>query len=254
MSQPMISVWRLHPRGVVIKPADPTMGGQAPASAKKYCGPYMHANASGFYLHSPIDLDLSFDPGRPIPWQWNIHGNGYTDDEVAITQEMPIRHLHFRREMLKRRTKLFLSGENNEPLHTAQIWTGCIFKTPPQWSLWVRSPINREYGVPFRIEEGILEADWLSYDLWLNLKFIRFGEEAHIRRDGPPLAQLVPIPRPAYEPWRLRESLISPENPEAQVIFDEWIDYNWEKFHAREGGVKDSATYTRRRRKQRNGS
>src|SRR5271165_2436721 len=110
MSQPMISVWRLHPRGVVIKPADPTLGGQAPASAKKYCGPYMHANASGFYLHSPIDLDLSFDPGRPIPWQWNIHGNGYTDDEVAITQEMPIRHLHFRREMLKRRTKLFLSG------------------------------------------------------------------------------------------------------------------------------------------------
>jgi hypothetical protein len=246
-----LKVWRLHPRGVRIVPADPTLDGKAPLSARQYCGPYIHANGAGFYLHSPIDIDLSLDPDRTFPWIWTIHGDGYTDDEVEIAKTMRLNHPSFKPEFLKRRTKLFLSGDDNEPINTAQIWTGCIFQTAPGWSLMVRSPINRNLDAPFRIQEAILESDWNLYDIWLNLEFVRFGVEAKIRRDGEPIAHLLPIPRQSYENWRLQDRMMSPEDDEAQQVFDVWIDYNWEKFHSRQDGTKEQRTYARRRKRLR---
>ena len=249
--QPILKVWRLHPRGVRVAPADPTLGGNAPVSARQYCGPYIHANSAGFYVYSPVDLDLSYDPNRTFPWDWTFHGDEYTDEDVDIVAAMPLNHPSFRKEFIKRRPKLFLSGDDNEPLHTAQLWTGCIFETAPGWSLLVRSPINRNLHAPFRIQEAILEADWNLYDIWLNLEFIRFGVETQIRRDGEPIAHLLPLPRTSYDQWRLQDKLITPGDDDAQRVFDAWIDYNWEKFHSRADGLKEQRTYARRRKRLR---
>jgi uncharacterized protein DUF6065 len=211
----------------------------------------MHANGAGFYLHSPFDVDLSLDPKREFPWEWTIHGEGYRDDDVEILKSMSIRHPAFRPEMITRRPKLFLSGLSDEPIHTAQIWTGCIFQTPPGWALWLRGPINREYETPFRIEEAIIESDWLHYDVWLNLRFSRFGEIARLRREGPPLAQIVPVPLESYSSVRLEDRSLTPEDPEAQAIFDDWVEYSWEKFYASGDRVKDPNTYHRWRKNAR---
>jgi hypothetical protein len=146
---------------------------------------------------------------------------------------------------------LYLSGINDEPQHTAQIWTGCVFQTPPGWALWIRSPINRDYNVPFRIEEAILETDWFHYDIWMNLRFTRWGITAAIRRDGPPLAQIIPISRQAYSSWSIQEKSLDPENEEAQAIFDWWLEYNWDKFFAAKDGRKDQSTYHKWRKKRR---
>jgi uncharacterized protein DUF6065 len=249
--RPSIKIWRLHPKGVRIEPADAALGGLAPPSARRYCGPYMHANGAGFYLYSPIDIDLSFDPTRELPWNWNIHGDGYADDEIGVLRSMPIRHPNFRREMIKRRPKLFLSGVDDEPPQTAQIWTGCIFQTPPGWALWLRGPINREFDAPFRIDEAILETEWLHYDVWLNLRFLRFGEVAKIRRDGPPLAHLVPVPQESYGSAQIQDRLLTPDDPAAQAVFDDWVEFNWLKFHSRDDGTKDQTVYHRQRKKAR---
>jgi hypothetical protein len=236
---------------VRVVPADPTLGGQAPLSARRYCGPYIHANGAGFYIYSPIDLDLSLDPDRAFPWEWTIHGEGYPDDDVEVANGMQINHPSFRKEFIKRRPKLFLAGDDNEPINTAQIWTGCIFQTAPGWSLLIRSPINRNLGAPFRIQEAILESDWNLYDIWLNLEFVKFGVEAQIRREGEPIAHLLPLPRQSYEQWSIQDRLITADDAEAQRVFDEWIDYNWEKFHSRKDGSKEQRTYARRRKRLR---
>jgi hypothetical protein len=157
---PTLKIWRLHPKGVGVKPAEATLGGMAPSSARQHCGPYMHVNGAGFYLYSPIDIDLSYNPDRKIPWDWNMPNKQYTDEEIDILRSMPIKHPQFELDMIKRRSKLFISGAADEPAHTAQIWTGCIFQTPPGWSLWIRGPINRELATPFRIEEAIIESDF----------------------------------------------------------------------------------------------
>jgi hypothetical protein len=248
-----LRVWRLHPMASGIRPADPTLGGAAPLSARQYCGPYMHANGAGFLVFSPIDIDLSYDPDREFPWEWEIHGEGYDDAEVDVFRAMPVRHEHFRPEMHKRRTKIFLSGNDTEPKDTAQLWTGCIFETPPGWALLVRSPINRELDAPFRVQEGILECDWLHYDIWLNLEFHTRCVTAKLRRDGPPIAQLLPITREAYQRWTVNECPLRPEDPRACAIFDAWVDYTWEKFHSLGDGVRDRATYHRQRQRHRDG-
>lgn len=250
----LLTVWRLHPNGSAVKPADPTLGGTAPLPARQYCGPYMHANGAGFLLFSPIDIDLSYDPNRTFPWEWEMHGSAYEDAEMEVIRSMPVRHEHARTEHLTRRTKIFLSGDDTEPRDTAQIWTGCIFATPPGWSLLIRSPINREVRTPFRIQEAILESDWHHYDIWVNLEFVRHGEVARLRRDGPPIAHLLPLPTEAYEGWSLSERAIVRDDPEAESIFEQWVDYNWEKFHKNGDGNKDRGTYFRRRRMARGGS
>ena len=222
-----------------------------PVSAKQYCGPYMHANAAGFYIYSPLDIDIALDPSKAQPWYWQIHGKEFSDDEVEVLRSMPLRHPNVSREMIRPRTKLFFSGPSNEPVNTAQIWTGCIFQTPPGWALWLRNPINRGYDCPFRIDEAIIETDWLQNDIWINLRFYRFGEVANIRRDGTPLAHIVPIPREAYESWEFQERMLDPADADAQDVFDRWVEYNWEKFYRHGPSGRDSTVYHRQRKKHR---
>lgn len=245
-SQPLIKVWRMHRGGCRIALADSKLGGAAPLSALKWCGPYVQANKTGFYLYSPIDVDLSYSPDRDPSWSCTVLGHGYSNEDVEIMGRMKINHPHYQSAHYRPRTKLFLSGIHYEPQHTAQIWTGCVFQMPPTWALWIRSPINRGYEYPFRIEEAILEADWLHYDISMNLRFFQWDVTAKIRRDGPPLAHLVPIPSQAYRSWAVQENLFDPNNEEAQKVFDFWVGFDWDKFYA--SGTKDSATYHKRRR------
>src|SRR5437773_5157255 len=56
-SRPLIKVWRMHRSGSRIAAADNKLGGAAPLSALKWCGPYVQANKTGFYLYSPMDVD-----------------------------------------------------------------------------------------------------------------------------------------------------------------------------------------------------
>lgn len=247
---PVIQVWRFHPRGARLEPADTTLAGDAPLPGRQYCGPFVQANGAGYYLYSPVDMDISYDPRQEPRWTYSVLGDGYSDEDVAIMQAMPMNHPLYRSEMLKPRTKIYLAGEHYEPRHTVQIWTGCVFRTPPGWSLWIRSPINREFGRPFQILEGILETDWMWYDIWVNVRFTHIGVKASLRRDGPPLAQLVPVRRESSARWQLEERELAPDDVEAREIFDWWVSYDWEKFHSRADGQINRAVYHQMRREQ----
>jgi antitoxin (DNA-binding transcriptional repressor) of toxin-antitoxin stability system len=145
------------------------------------------------------------------------------------------------------RKKVRFSAQNERPgPNVITLWTGCAFETPPGWGLWIRSPINREYAVPFRIDEGILETDWLGHDFWMNLNFYRPGETAHLRRDGPPIAHIVPVPRQAYAGWEIEEAVMNRDSDEAAAAFDRWYAFSYEKFFAK--GEKDRTVYHRQRR------
>lgn len=244
---PTLQVWRFHPQGSRLTRADATLGGGAPLPARQYCGPFMAANGAGYYLHSPVDMDVSYDPRQEPRWTYQVLGEGYTDDDLKVMQAMPMEHHAYDRERLTPRTKMFFAPENYEPQHTVQIWTGMAFRTPPGWFLWIRSPINRELTRPFRVMEAILETDWMWHDIWLNLRFSHMGVTTSLRRDGPPLAQIVPVPRSSAEQWRLDERQLTPDDPEAQEIFNWWLRYDWEKRYSRSDGEIDRACYHKMR-------
>jgi Family of unknown function (DUF6065) len=249
-SNGLIEVWRLHPRGCRVEPAESTLGGDAPESARKFCGPYMQANRIGFYLFSPVDVDITWDEGDN--WRCDPGENFWTDDELIEISRMTAGRADL--DQLKEfipRTKLFLAGAHCEPQHTAQLWTGCIFRTPPGWGLWLRNPVNRGYEVPFRVEEAILETAWLHQDIWLNLRFLTPRVTANLRRIGPPIAHILPIPYDALDGWKAQSKEFHPWDPESQKIFDWWREYNREKFCPVSKTGKDSSIYHRRRRAER---
>lgn len=234
-----LKVWRLHPHSAPITPADMTLDGQAPQMALRYCGPYLHANGAGFYIHSPVDLDVSYHPDQEQPWQVTFYQD-YEDEEVQVFFDM-LRRSDFEKIQesvphVPRKKFRFQSPDKRHhpaPVTPNQfmIWLGCSFETPPNWGLWIRGPVNRNYDVPYRVDEAVLETDWLPQDIWINLRFIRPGEVARIRRDGEPIAHLVPVSRAAYENWQLEDHVMNEDTPEARQMFNRWIDYNHQKYH-----------------------
>jgi len=140
-----------------------------------------------------------------------------------------------------------------------QIWTGCIFSLPAEWGLHLRSPVNLPRQ-PYYVMEAVIEADWLQYDIWLNLAFDRPGEVARLRREGwPPIAQIVPVRRDSYDArWSLDEEMMNRNSDDADRAFRFFVEYNRKKF-AGEGtepipfsnppATKDPALYFKERKR-----
>jgi hypothetical protein len=256
-----LKVWRVHPNGCPIAPAERTLRNTANADAVRWCGPYAHANKAGWWLFSPVDIDITWHGGSEFEWELLTP---YSNADGLLIQFLldgtqnasPAKWLS---DPAGGRTK-FTWGQV-EP-GVAQIWTGCIFETPPGWGLHLRSPLNCA-DPAIHIMDAMLETDWLQYDIWLNIAFHNVGQRVELRRDGwPPLAQLVPIPRTSYESgWTLEEELLNRESPEANRVFEYYVEYNEKKFSR--GGkqprgtgstlMKDSTTYYRERRRSRTG-
>jgi uncharacterized protein DUF6065 len=207
----------------------------------RHCGPLRHANSSGWWIFSPLDLDATYlGQGN---WDYELL-SAYDSEEVDVVRR------NLRPEDLYRvEARRHVSVGTVEP-DTVQIWTGCIFRTPPGWVLFLTVPVNfvDAFRRPFHVQQAVLETDWLPYDVWLNVKFHRANERAQIRRTDPcPLAQIIPISRRAYDHDLTQvEKLIDRDDPACEQLWREWQSYNYDKWIRR--GKKDPATYYRRRR------
>lgn len=255
MEQPLsLKVWRLHPSGVRIEPAEKTLQGTANESGVKWCGPYTNANKMGWWLYPPQDLDVVWNGGKDF---WVNHVTEYqpTDAVFVRTLVQPGDQVNPDKwcPLDSGRTK-YTWGDVD--VGTAQIWTGCVLQTPPGWCIQVRSPINCR-PQPYYIQEGILETDWMQYDIWINLVFTEVGKLVKLRRQQwPPLAQLIPVRREAYNtPWEIKDGLMERETAEGNAAFKYWIDYNTKKYGlggkqvaSSDGSItKDSTTYYKER-------
>jgi hypothetical protein len=250
-----LKVWRLHPHGSPIAPADRTLRGTANKAATRFCGPFTHANRAGWWLFPPVDVDITWLGGTEFEYDVLTE---YSHDDYHLIHFLLDETDGAAPEKWLPRTKF--SWGIVEP-GVVQIWTGCIFQTPPGWGLHIRSPINcAPRG--FHVMEAILETDWLQYDIWMNLAFHDEGERVALRRDAwPPVAQLVPVRRESYaDDWGLEEQMLHRRSPEANRVFEYYVEYNEKKFSrggkqrlSREDptSTKDSTTYYRERRRLR---
>jgi hypothetical protein len=251
-----LKVWRLHPSGCRILPAEKTLDGTANRAGVRWCGPFTNANKSGWWVFPPVDIDIVWRGGSDFEYELlsdysdaDFHLIRFLigeDEDVAVDRWLPP----------EGRTK-FTWGLVEEGV--VQIWTGCMFQTSPGWGLHIRSPINFPPR-PFHVMEAVLETDWLRYDVWLNIVFDRPHEPVEIRRDQwPPIAQLVPVPRESYDGrWQVDDELVNRNSTEANDAFEFFLQYNRKKF----AGVgkdpaspddpdvtKDSATYYKERKR-----
>jgi hypothetical protein len=256
-----LKVWRLHPSSCPIVRAEKTLRGAAHRAGVRWCGPFTNANRAGWWVFPPVDVDIVWKGGSDFEYDVltpysdaDSHLIRFLlrdDDDVDVDSWLPE----------EGRTK-FSWGLVDEGV--VQIWTGCMFETPPGWGLHIRSPINFS-PQPFHVMEAVLETDWLRYDVWLNIAFDRKDEVARLRRDDwPPVAQIVPVPRETYEAqWQAEEELVHRKTPEANEAFEFFLQYNQKKFagHGRDplsrddpSLTKDSATYYKERKRILGGS
>jgi len=262
-----LEVWRLHPNGIKIVPADPRLLGEAPPGALKWCGPFLYANKAGWWVYPPADIDVvykrvdaggtydaKFDRDPDVQALNRLPGyfdytfiSEYAHEEQAVIEQM------IRPDHQYRGTNRELYHFGYVEMNVLSIWTGCVFKTPPGWCLHIRSPINIDFDQPYRIQEGMLETDWMQYDIWMNLKFFRYNEPVRLRRTQRyPLAQLVPVRRESYDgKWNLQDNTLNcvgAEKEKGVEIFDSWNAYNYKKWGSG-NGEKDPATHNKERRK-----
>ncbi|MBS1955558.1 MAG: hypothetical protein JST89_15355 [Cyanobacteria bacterium SZAS-4] len=234
-----IRVWRLHPEGAKITPADKSLMGDAPTGALRWCGPFTHANAYGFWVYPPLDIDIIWHGGRSFEYEI-IHGYSHADyDHMHGLQQPGDSYQYGPREKID-------AGTVFEGIFS--IWTGCAFQTPPGWALMIRSVINKPVSPVFKIQEGILETDWLAYDIWMNLQFVQQNKKVSLRRGNvaSPIAQIVPVPRQAYDsPWELTESMMERSTPEGEKFYQSWAAYNYKKWV--KNAHKEPSTYSTER-------
>ncbi len=241
-----MSIYRLHPDGARFENAEPTRKGEAHKSqnevgALRFCGPFVHAGSCGVWAYPPVDMDITYLGDG----QWDIEQlSEYTPlDGIVIKNNLRTED-KFRSIYRGGR----ISVGKVEP-DLIQIWTGCIFRTPPGWGLHVRQPINfpEAYNRPYHIQEGIIESDWLWYDIWFNIRFHRANEKAELRRDmWPPLAQLVPVRKEAYAKCEIQDQILDRKTEDGGEVWDFWQEYNYQKWYAK--NEKDSRTYNRTRK------
>lgn len=224
-----LKIWRLNPKGIRLEKAEKTLHGNANEAGVKFCRPYSSCNALGWWVFSPVDLDIIWRGGKIFehkllePWPNVEHDlvNSLTNekDNVKVDDFCPA----------SGRSHLTIGAVDDG---IVQIWTGCIFKTPPGWCLQIRSPINCN-PQPYYVMEGILETDWMQYDIWINLVFTEKDKLIQIRKNQwPPLAQLIPTRRESVDgDWQIgSDKNVNREEAEDNEVFEYWMQYNHKKY------------------------
>jgi hypothetical protein len=104
-----------------------------------------------------------------------------------------------------------------------QIWTGCIAKTAPDWSLLVRGVANLPRGQSYQMLEGIVETDNWFGPLFDNIRILKTDVPIEFRSDVPFL-QVQPVRKENYADKFLQNFAVK--------SLDQLSAENWEAFRA----------------------
>jgi hypothetical protein len=191
---PVVRFFQLVSGGRTPQRADRAVGGIIPARALRYCEAITTAAGYGWYVFLPLKFKVVWD-GHDIFWTYGdidewlpLHGAaqypGFRDD---FDRAAPAEARGFSPTFLAR--SLQPGG--------LQIWTGCIAKTAPGWSLLVRSVANLPRSLSYEMFEGIIETDHWFGPLFNNVRIIKTDTPIEFR-DDIPFVQVQPVRKQTY--------------------------------------------------------
>jgi Family of unknown function (DUF6065) len=239
-SDSILKVFRVHPQGVRIEKAEKTLHGRANKDALKWCGPYVHANQIGWWVYPGFDLDITcYEEPQPQGYTGRWGGNYVFNAQGYDNSDHILMH-NFDNQISSENNRRYLGKQHysiDEPEKNCfTMWTGCFFQMPKDWSLLIKTPGNigliYEQASPVCVQEGILELDWMRYDIWMNFKFHTFGKTLSLRKDQEwPIAQLIPVHRSSYDiNWVTQDKIMDPNDEECVKVYDRYTDYNFKKW------------------------
>jgi hypothetical protein len=192
---PLLEFFQLVPNERPPRRADRAVGGVIPARALRYCEAITSASAFGWYVFLPLSFKIVWD-GHDMLWTYEG-----VDEWLPLTRDA-VQYPHFS-EQFDRIAPAGVRGFSPPFLTPSvqpgglQVWTGCIAKSAPGWSLLVRGVANLSTSASYQMFEGIIETDVWFGPLFNNVRIIKTDVPIEFRSDVPFL-QVQPVRKEVY--------------------------------------------------------
>lgn len=219
-SGPLVEFFQLVPNPNPPRRADKSVGGVIPARALRYCEAITSASAFGWYVFLPIAFKVFWD-GHDMLWTYDG-----VEEWLPLTRDA-VQYPGF--------SETFDSAAPPEsqgfspPFLTPsiqpgglQIWTGCIARTAPGWSLLVRGVANLSRSLSYQMLEGIIETDHWFGPLFDNIRLMKTDVPIEFRTDVPFL-QVQPVRKDVYAEKFLQNFVVRD--------LSELSPQKWQAFH-----------------------
>ena len=194
-SIPLVQFFQLVPNPNPPRRADKSVGGVIPARALRYCEAITSASAFGWYIFLPVAFKVVWD-GHDMLWTYDG-----ADEWMPLTRDA-VQYPGFREEF-DRSAPPDVRGFSPPFLTPSiqpgglQVWTGCVARTAPGWSLLVRGVANLPQSLSYQMMEGIIETDNWFGPLFDNLRILKTDVPVEFRSDVPFL-QVQPVRKEHY--------------------------------------------------------
>ncbi len=216
----LVEFFQIVPHGEPPRPADKAVGGVIPARALRYCEAITSASAFGWYVFLPLAFKVVWD-GHDMLWthdgvdEWlplTRDGVLYPGLGEVFDQAAPPEVRGFAPSFL---SPSIQPGQ-------LQVWTGCIAKTAPGWSLLVRGVANLSHSTSYQMLEGIIETDHWFGPLFDNIRITKTDIPIEFRSDVPFL-QVQPVRKDVYADRFLQNFAVKD--------LEQLSPENWQAFH-----------------------
>jgi hypothetical protein len=217
---PLVEFFQIVPNPHPPRRGDRAVGGTIPARALRYCEAITTASAFGWYVFLPINFKVVWD-GHDMLWTYDG-----VDEWLPLTRDgVQYPHLTERFNQvappeMRGFTPPFLTPSIQPG--GLQVWTGCIAKTAPGWSLLIRGVANLPRSPSYQMFEGIIETDEWFGPLFDNIRIAKTDTPIEFRNDTPFL-QVQPVRKEVYADKFLRNFRVK----ELKDLSAE----NWQAFH-----------------------
>ena len=216
---PLVEFFQLVSTARPPRRADRAVGGIIPTRAFRYCEAITSASGFGWYIFLPMRFKVMWD-GHDILWTYDgvdewlpLSGAAqYPNFSDCFDQHAPAHSRGFSPSFL---------APSVQP-GGLQIWTGCIARTAPGWSLLVRGVANLPKSLAFETLEGIIETDHWFGPLFDNVRILKTDTPIEFR-DDIPFLQVQPVRQDVYDDKFLRNFAVKE--------MCELSAEDWERFH-----------------------
>jgi hypothetical protein len=217
---PLIQFFQLVPDGMPPRRADKAVGGVIPARALRYCEAITSASAFGWYVFLPLNFKVVWDGNDML---WTYPG---VDEWLPLTRDA-VQYPGLSQQFddhAPAEARGFCPPFLSPSIQPGQlqIWTGCIAKTAPGWSLLVRGVANLSHSQTYQTLEGIIETDNWFGPLFDNIRIFKTDVPIEFRSDVPFL-QVQPVHKEHYADKFLQNFAVK--------TLDQLSPENWDAFH-----------------------
>lgn len=217
---PLVEFFQIVPSAQPPRRADRAVGGTIPARALRYCEALTTASAFGWYVFLPLSFKVVWD-GHDMLWTYDGIGEWLPLTRDAV--QYPGSGERFDR-IAPPQVRGYLPPFLTPSIQAGglQVWTGCIARTAPGWSLLVRGAANLGHSLSYQMFEGIIETDTWFGPLFDNIRILKTDVPIEFRSDLPFL-QVQPVRKDVYSDKCLRNFAVK--------SLDELTPENWDAFH-----------------------